>query len=528
MFNIDLHYLENDEFYATVNVINVEILFIVDLYPRALTFNEEHYRKKYSRIDFSKIDIILISDSRSYLSVNFIINFPEFKGYIITTQSNYRIGRNMTSEINEINNGLVDVIPISTRVIPLNFHQPYNYKEVLIIPVPNGCGLGFSNWIICKGCSVQLSSFKAFIITGYKEKSCFYPPYCPDKANTQNAESIDIDKPDVCCVLPSAISPSKCKISLAEIGNKIKECVSQNKKVLIPAYTDDLCYYLMRFLRFEVNISSKILYISMRAENMIKVVQAMPNVDQLDEIYNITFERDVRKEQIRSASIIITTHPIDEFGQVSRVRKVLMDNDFEFHFDEFPLFTNIRIETLNPENPYHRHYMKDHWFPINSDVSALRRFISKSGSNVVVIPDVDDLKELNNYKNYPFSVQLSDCYERFVNLIEHNKYLTSGSNSGEQAWLFKGEFKGERVEISKVPVVKHVINPPNMNQLINLLIEQGASKIKKVSKNRIEFVFDFVDNGSPAAIEIDDEEINIETENAIVEQVLASIISYEN
>jgi hypothetical protein len=197
-------------------------------------------------VSIGDIDLVLISDPRSFYFADLLIHIATFRGIILCTDPVYRLGRMFVREISQLLRNRFDPLPTTPLIMPLRFMEPFAFGEICLIPHANGCGLGGCNWLITKGVDPELVDFSAFVITGFCEPliRLFPAPHPLPRVN-------------VVAVLPSAI-PIQSRDnsdSLESVAQSVLGHLKDRKKVIVSTFVDDQLYSILYYLRITKAIS---------------------------------------------------------------------------------------------------------------------------------------------------------------------------------------------------------------------------------------------------------------------------------
>jgi len=477
---------ESNEVFSRFNLLGVNIVALFENNPSALKMNRDWFDSRFKDIDFAGVNMVLISDSRSYFLVDYILNIPEFRGFILITQASYRVGRMLCFEDYLLVNDQEKVLDTDTRVSYLNFYQPFSFREITAIPFPNGCGIGSCNWHITKNNDPELVDFSAFIITGHCMKTCYLNPTSPSKA-------------DIICILPSAIQTYDFVECISQISMRIKSLQKNSGRVVIPSYIDDTFYLLLWALRELCNIDTHFLVLSHTYQSLINILSAMHNDHELEDIPHTDTSSDANSTLLNGRSIFFAPHPTLQYGQILA---------FTLNMNEHIHFLNIYNQIDNME------YIP---FSTNTGIENLRMYINNIESKAIILPDPTLLTDIPSLKPYPYEIAVSDSIVRWIDM----KPIDDDPN--ERAFqIISGCFEAERIG-GLIIHDKYLMNPPDMKRFIECLIEQGATDII-VNELIIKCKFSFIEGDNEATISYENESIEIETGCGRIEEVILSIL----
>ncbi|EAX92688.1 hypothetical protein TVAG_439160 [Trichomonas vaginalis G3] len=479
-----------------IECLGVKILALFEQFPTSEHLLPNFFTSQFN-FDYSTIDIVLISDGRSYVLVEALMKIPEFHGLIVTTQANYRIGRNLITEYRMIDSNNRNPLPTDLRIITLNFHQPFTFTELCFIPTPNGCGIGNCNWLITKNTDAELVSFKAFLVTGYNTSTTFTPPYSPIVSNSQATPLPPPPKaPDVVCVVPTAISEFDCGETIKIIASKVKEKLGYGLKVVIPTFTDDILFFLMSYLRYTSALSVGFAHLSYRGQTLMDIATSF---EYTEAINGLEISEKVDSNILEGSSVLFGPSPNQPIGQIVQARDFL-GNRCDF------------MQIISPEP-------KPYIYAMNSGYQALSRYINQMMSENVIIPPIFqrlDSFSIKNAKPYPFETPISEDLVRWVDIKELQL-------ADSRFPVFSGNIVGEYAKVASTSQ-NFVVSPPILEQIVYYLTDQGAQNID-FSDNRLTFEFPFVEGDSKASILFTNDDITLETGSGLIEDVILEFLT---
>lgn len=512
---------------TVISCLGVNILALFEHFPTSDHLSTATFLNLY-KFEFSKIDVVLISDGRSYVLVEALMNIPEFKGFVLTTRQNYRIGRNLITEYRMIDSNNREPLSTDLRIVPLNFHQTYSFKELCFIPTPNGCGIGACNWMITKNVDPELVDFKAFLITGLNTSTIFTQPYSPLNPNSQTTPQPPVPKPpNVICVVPSAISEFDCGECIKALAAAVKESLRVGKKVVIPSYTDDILFFIMHYLRITSALSVDFAHLSYRGQTLSDIVTSF---EYTEPISNLVISNKVEISILESCKVFFGPSPNQPIGQIIQAIDIL----------------GVRCDVL----PAISMKPTPVTLPLNSNYQALARYINEINCPNVIVPQDNSSSQnsfrVKNSKEYPFSMEVNDNIVRWIDLKQMQNSGNKNQNDSENPEnenkprknkkqdklegkdsdklpIFQGTFSGEYIKINQTNS-NFVVSPPCIEQIVYLLADQGAQNIV-VDENKIAFECPFVDGDNKGSIIIDGDDITIETGSGFIEDVILEFIT---
>ena len=486
--------------YSLFSFLGINFITLTELKPNMNEQDRVWFQTIFQDVKFSNIQVVLVSDPRSFFITQFILEDEQFSGIILLTEPVLRIGLLLIREFRQINKNNGKPLPNDLRYNFLAFQQPYALGEISFIPVPNGTGIGNSNWIITQGTDPALVSFRVLLITGFNDEiKHFYQPYQFHSKNYINYTLI----------LPSAISLVNYEESIAEISSHIKSLFKSGKtQIFIPMTIDDTIYHFLWFLRFhpKCQITNDIYIYSYFYSSLRDIIESMPtpesDSDKPIDMSKIIPDNHVKIDvpvSLPSLSIFLAPHPSLTFGQIMQLLKQYSDDPKSSFFT-----VESQIDPLQ-------------YFPLamNSGPNNLNRYISS-------ITEKSQSIILNDQIQYPYLIPHSSDLLRFVDLNVINKlHQNSSLNS---SITISGILKGEKVEL-KEDDQTILYQVPNIRDFAMRLRSQGAINIKKEGL-KLTFSFDLESNDidCSASVDFSGDEIEIETGSLRIENAILSAL----
>ena len=480
--------------YSQFSFLGLNFITLTELRPNMNEQNRDWFKKIFQGIDFSNIQVVLVSDPRSFFITQFILEDEQFFGIILLTEPVFRIGLLLIREFRQIDKNNGKPLPNDLRYNPLAFEQPYSLGEISFIPVPNGTGLGNSNWIITHGTDPALVSFRILLISGFNDENPyhfkkFFVPY-QFKPKYINFLSI----------LPSAISPFNYKDSIDKICTHIKNLLNEGKlQIFIPMTIDDSIYNFLLNLRIS-GITNVYIY-SYFFSSLKDIFESMPTPTPIEMSKVIApdhVQRDV-PEALMGRSVFIAPHPSLQFGQIMKLLK---------QYSNDPKSSFFTVESQIDSFQYFP-------LPLNSGPNNLRRYISS------IIENDSQFIELNDQIRNFFVPHTSDLF-RFIDLNVIQKLHQNPSFNS--SITVSGDLKGEKVELKESNQTL-LYQVPNIRDFAMKLRRQGAINIKKEG-SKLTFTFDLgMDNfDCSGSVDFSGDEIEIETGSERVEAAILSAL----
>ncbi|KAH0794994.1 hypothetical protein GPJ56_001120 [Histomonas meleagridis] len=436
-------------------------------------------------VNIDEVEIVLISDPRSLYLADLLLTLPDFNGIILCTEAVYRIGRAFLTDFQILLDDKRDPLPTNHSYIPLHFDQHYQFGNISFIPVPNGTGIGNSNWILTKGVDPELVSFGAYIMTGLWPTPYFFP-----------APRVITDiRIDAICVLPSSYPTNGVQESLELISSEVSKFLSERKKVIIPSFFDDSLYLLMLYLRYERSITYEFVVFSFIYERLVDAIKAFQSPNSTDHDINVSIYQNVDARVSSESKIIFAPYPTREFGQIIELQKI--KNPSFYFLDRFSL-DNFSSNCNREQMTMFLTQMKAN--PYNPKIYSTQEFML---TERIEYPAYQDL---GNFIHYWMDGNVLSNYTKDVAGIK----------------MISGKFEGERIIPSSYkPDV--ILNVPDEDEIGLRLMEQGATQLRKEG-NAIFCKFEFVDGDNEVKIVLENGDVFVETGSILIENAVLSVL----
>jgi hypothetical protein len=474
--------------FSVVSFLDIKLITITESLPDPLSMTLLWFLGQITdHIRLDEIEIVLISDPRSFFFTNLLLACPDFHGIVLCTDPVYRLGRLLLREISRLLENRFEPLPTNHSIISLKFQQPFPYGEIALIPMANGCGLGSCNWVLTKGIDPELVTFSAFIITGYcSSHTVFTPPQA-------------FPKPTAVCVLPSAVSEDDVRADLEAIAEFVLQRLKAQQRVIIPAFVDDSLYLLMHYLRITKSCSGSYAFwvASYTWDQLFELMFSMANPTELPQITGTLTLDMANPPAVLLNCVIFGSYPIGNpgFGQIVLLKQGFVDPVSSF------------LSIFEPGSEFLP-------FRLNSNVGDLKHFVEQMSPQIIFGPP-----ELNLPQNtgFPGSVALPSSVSRWMDVLEIKKHERRIGTFPAVA----GRLEGERA--IAMPIARqYVLNAPRMEELARLLIEEGATSLKR-DGNVLTCAFRFVKGDNQVSIEFG-EPMTIVTGSTVIENVIYGLI----
>lgn len=474
-------------FYSVFSLLDIRIVAFVELNPNLCDMKYEWFRKQIEDLDLSTVEIVLISDPRSFFVSELLFKCEEFQGVILCTESVYRIGRLHVLEDQFLLSNNNEPLPTHLTLISLQFQEQFPYSEICITPLPNGTGIGNCNWLVTQGVDPELVTFSAFIIVGFCQDPVFFSKPIPPKRTTYAV------------VLPTAFSTTiDFKEQMDKIASIIDANIREKRKIVIPSYIDDSLYSIMYYLRFNKSITSEFFVVSSYWKQLKAQLKSLPNEHEYNKLSYVEYLDLSQARAFHQGAVYFAPDPSLKYGQVTKM--VALDS-----------FVRLMI---------HGNCDQNYKFTTNSSWPLFLHFLEGLRAQYLCGPP--ELL-INGKVEAPAELNISNDIIRWTNINEMKKYLYADNQPFQQKFsIVNGYIEGERAFFT--PVHHHnVLNSPDIEELGLLLREQGASNLRK-KDNKIKFKFDFIKGDNEATIKMNSQEIIIRTGSVEIERVLMRLI----
>ena len=476
--------------FSLISLLDVKILVVSESLPEPQSMSIEWFCAQLSEVvEVADVDIVLISDGRAFYFADLLVNCEDFHGVVLCTHAVYRIGRMFIREINTLLRGNATPLPENLSIVPLRFLEQFAFGEIAVVPYPNGCGLGNSNWLITKGVDPELVTFGAFVVTGFCAEPVLFPrPMIPQI------------QPKVVCVLPSAVQDVDYRQIIEDLVRRIEGCNQARKRVIIPTFIDDVLYSIMFFMRIRSSLNTDFYIVSYYFNSLTDILSSMPNEWEYAPIQNLSIV-DLNKSDFPTGQgIFFAPYPVGqpEFGQVIGLKQ----RNFVRGSSVIQLYGEGSLR-----------------FGHNTSSMSLVRFVDNLKAEVVFGPKN---LHIDYWKEYPGTYAVSDSFVRWIDMNQEKVKPYLGKIG--QLPIIAGYLEGDRA--IPLPLFgQYVLNAPDMEEVAMQLREHGATSINR-DGNTITARFGFVQGDNTASITFGDT-ITIEAGRPTIEAIVQKCIGIE-